>query len=202
MGNHCSQSTGSVGVTKAVQLCSTAQNVGTVNITTASSSHNLQQSPLATTTINTPLISLLSSIIPHISVPSLMQSLNSQGAVSSGSSNVMPPKPATVKSDHPFILTVLTNRIKKCSGCGLLFCRSEINGAVPDYILGHMERDWFPNNGQWQLGRFQNKYYHLQKSCILQRCAVYQFPKDLGMLKLTVPLPIRQKLCREFGLEL
>ena len=116
----------------------------------------------------------------------------------------MPQKPATIKSDQPFFLTELTNRIKKCSGCGLLFCGNENSGAaIPEYILGYMERDWFPNKGQWHLGRLQNKYYHLQKNCILQHCALYQFPKDLGTLNSTLTallIPLKEKVYREFGL--
>ena len=70
----------------------------------------------------------------------------------------MPPKPATMKSNQPFVLTLLTNRIKKCSGCGLPFCVCKNSGTVPDYILGHIKRDWFPSNGQWQIGKLHNKY--------------------------------------------
>ena len=190
-------------------------NVGTVNISTSSGSRNLQQlipsvsttltMPLVdSTTLTTPLVSLLSSIVPHISIPSLLHS-PTQGAVSSGISRVMPPKPATMKSNQPFVLTTLTNRIKKCSGCGLPFCVCENSGTVPDYILGHMERDWFPSNGQWQIGKLHNKYYHLQRSCILQRCMLYQFPQDLSTLTSTltaVPMPIKDMFYREFGLKL
>ena len=93
----------------------------------------------------------------------------------------MQARPTTVKSQQPFFLTILTNRVKKCSVCGLAFRDTE-NGTAPDYILGHMERDWYPNNGQWQLGKEQNKYYHLQKSFILQRCPLYRFPADFSNL--------------------
>ena len=61
--------------------------------------------------------------MPHISLPSLLHS-TTQGAVSSDISRVMPPKPATMKSDQPFVLTMLTNQIKKCSGCGSQWSRS------------------------------------------------------------------------------
>lgn len=193
---------------KTVQVCSTAQNVGTVNISTSSGSHNLQQLlPSVSTTLTMLLVSLLSSIIIvlHISLPSLLDS-TVQGGVSSGISSVMPPKPATMKSDQPFFLTMLTSRIKKCSGCGLPFRVNENRGAeVIYYILGHMERDWFPSNGQWQIGKLHNKYYHLQKSCILQRCTLYQFPQDLSTListVTTVPIPLKDMFYREFGRKL
>ena len=93
-GDHHLQGTESVEATKAIQFCSTAQNVGTVNIGTACSSQQLI--PSMTTTLNTPLVSLLSSIVPHISLPSLLHPIASQGVVSSSVSKVMPPKPATV----------------------------------------------------------------------------------------------------------
>ena len=149
-----------------------------------------------------PLVSLLSSVVPQLSLPSLLQSLTSSGG---SASKVMQARPATVKRDQRFFLTILTNRIKKCSGCGLAFRNNTENGTVPDYILGHIERDWYPNNGEWQLGKQQNKYYHLQKSCILQRCPLYCFPADFSNLYLspiltTVPLTIKEVFSREFGL--
>ena len=153
------------------------------------------------TTLTTALVSLLSSIVPHISLPSRLDS-TVQGGVSRGISSVMPPKPATMKSDQPFFLTMLHSQIKKCSGCGLPFRVNENRRAeVIYYILGHMERDWFPSNGQWQIGKL-HKYYHIQRSCILQRCTLYQFPQDLSTLISTVttlPIPLKDMFYREFG---
>ena len=196
----------SVGAMQPLQLCSTAQNVGTVNIGAATSQSLI---PSFSTTLTTPLASLLSSIVPHITLPSLLQSYALQTCAFSNNtpstSHNMQPKPGTVKSNQPFFIPVLNNRIKKCSGCSMLFreCRA---GSEPDYILGHMERDWFPQNGQWQLGKLQNKYYHLQKSCILQCCSLYRFPQDLSSLtsKLDVAIPVSDKgiFSREFGLEI
>ena len=142
-----------VDAMQPLQLCSTAQNVGTVNIGAATSQSLI---PSFSTTLTTPLASLLSSIVPHITLPSLLQSYTLQTCASSNNtpstSHNMQPKPGTVKSNQPFFITVLNNRIKKCSGCSMLFreCRA---GSEPDYILGHMKRDWFPQNGQWQLGK-------------------------------------------------
>ena len=62
--DHQVQGTKSVGAMKTVQVCSTAQNVGTVNINTSSGSHILQQ--LLPSVSTTPLVSLLFSIVPHI----------------------------------------------------------------------------------------------------------------------------------------
>ena len=205
LDKHCRDNSQSVGSSKSIQICSNAQNVGTVSISTPTSSICPQQGqhllPTSTSVLTAPLVSLLSSIVPQLSLPSLIQSLTTSGG---STSNGMQARPTTVKSQQPFFLTILTNRVKKCSGCGLAFRDTE-NGTAPDYILGHMERDWYPNNGQWQLGKEQNKYYHLQKSCILQRCPLYRFPADFSNLDLNstitnVPPTVKEALSKEFGL--
>lgn len=77
----------------------------------------------------------------------------------------------------------------------------------PDFVLGHMERDWFPQNGQWKIGKLHNKYYHLKKNCILQRCSLYQFPNDFLTLKLdsaitSITPSVKNTLSCEFGLNI
>ena len=105
------------------------------------------------------------------------------------------------KSTQPFFLASLNNRIKKCSG--MLFRDS--NESAPDIVLGHSERDWFPNSGQWRLGKLQNKYFHVRKSCILQRCPLYKFPEDILMLQVNATQPlsgnVRAILRSDFDLE-
>jgi hypothetical protein len=163
----------SVGAMQPLQLCSTAQSVGTVNIGTATSQSLL---PSLSATLTTPLASLLSSIVPHLNLPSISQPFVLPSTRSNATQSTYQQKPPTVKSNLPFFIAMLTNRIKKCSGCGALF--RGVTGLQSDYILGHMERDWFPQNGQWQLGKLQNKYYHLQRSCILQRCPLSSDNRD------------------------
>ena len=137
----------SAGAIQPLQLCSTAQNVGTVNIGTATSQSIL---PSFSATITTPLASLLSSIVPHLNLPSVPQSYALPSASSNATPSTSQQKSPTVKSNQPFFITTLTNRIKECSGCGALF--HEFSGLQSDYILGHIGQDWFPQNGQWQLG--------------------------------------------------
>ena len=177
-----------------VQVCSTAQNIGGLNITTSAQA----VTPNGTcATVTAPIASLLS----QISIPSLLQSLTSQ--ISNQVTNAtmsMQVKPATVKSNQPFVLVMLNNRIKKCSGCTMLFRDS--NGLAPDYILCHQERDWYPQDGKWLLGKLQNKYYHLKKSCIIQRCPLYIFPADMIAFKCegitAIPPSIKEILFCEF----
>ena len=38
-----------------------------------------------------------------------------------------------------------------------LFCDGSEQTTA--YILGHLERDWYPQDGTWNLGKLQNKYY-------------------------------------------
>ena len=81
----------------------------------------------------------------------------------------------------------------------------ELSGFQSGYILGHMEQDWFPQNGQWQLGKLQNKYYHLRRSCVLQWCPLYSFPQDFlisVVSKLEAPIPayIQGVIFQEFAL--
>ena len=63
-----------------------------------------------------------------------------------------------------------------------LVCDS--NGFAPDYILGYQERDWYPLDVKWLLGKLQNKYYHL---CIIQRCPLYAFQADMITVKSNNP---------------
>ena len=190
----------SVGAMQPLQLCSTAQSVGTVNIGTTTTQSLL---PSLSATLTTPLASLLSSIVPHLNLQSNSQSFVIPSTPSNATPSAYQQKPPTVKSNQPFFVAMLTNQIKKCSGCGALF--RELSGLQSDYILGHMERDWFPQNGQWQIGKLQNKYYHLRRSCVLQRCPLYSIPRDFCSMesKLDAPLPpsVQGIVFKEFGVK-
>ena len=186
-----------MGAMQPLQFCSTAQNVGTINVSTNTSQPLM---PSLSATVTTPLVSLLSSVMPHITLPSPAQSHTPNSLCTSR------PKPATAMSGQPFFITALNNRIKKCSGCNMLFREcSPTSASENTYILGHLERDWFPHNGQWQLGKLQNKYYHIKRSCILQRCSLYRFPQDLSSLssKLDsyIPTAIKDIVLKEFGVK-
>ena len=200
-----------VGSGNNIQVCSTAHNV----------SFSESQPQVTTAAINTPLASVLSQLLVHsltsrpatsgASLQSLFQPLTSPGPTESctpetPSSNMsFAIKPSNTKSTHPFFLTLLTNRIKKCSGCHALF--RDDHGQAPTFILGHKERDWYLQSGQWNLGKLQNKYYHLSRNCILSRCALYMFPEDFSTLQLAmhsvqeVPLAIKETIRKEFGVE-
>ena len=256
---HSRVSSKSVNLGKSIQVCSTAQNVGTINfsasllpsVTTActntsvvsllsqitlpsyqsssgtmtcSTSQNSLQSllqSLATPGATTSAVSQISlpsllqsftspervmtSGTSQISLPSLLQSLTAPGGpgASTVSTGVYSMKPATLKSNQPFFLSLLTNRVKKCSGCSTLF--RDGSEQTPAYILGHLERDWYPQDGKWNLGKLQNKYYHLRKSCICSRCPLYEFPKDLYTLQVhlipMIPPSVKQILNKEFGVD-
>ncbi len=123
------------------------------------------------------IASSLNSLAPQRNQPPLGQddqlhSILSQ-MLGNKQSTPFPEKPAVIKSDKPFFIMQLNNRIKKCCGCGQLF---RDTGSDSQYILGHQERDWYPSDNKWNVGSLQNKYYHIKKICILQRCAVYCFP--------------------------
>lgn len=155
--------------------------------------------------IQSTLGSLLSTMCagdPKVSLTSLLRSLTPPTPLRTS----YPLKPEAVKSDKPFFLTTLNNRIKKCSGCGLMF--QDLANPHPQphgYILGHLEWDWFPGDDyQWKLGSLQNKYYHLKSSCIVQRCPSYQFPENMRNLQIDsnkqIPVSVRALLMQEFEL--
>ena len=73
---------------------------GNVNVT------SLAQSPLVLSNVMTSLNSLLSTIYPQLPLTSL---LNSRTAPRT----TYPPKPATVRSDKPFFLTVLKSYVSR-----------------------------------------------------------------------------------------
>ena len=155
-----------VGALGSTQFCSTANNVGRcmVNLATSQSplvlsSNNVYASPVS------PLLS--SSTQPQFTLQSLISSLTPLLGTSSVSVTGYPPKPATIKSGKPFYITNLNNRIKKCSGCGHLF--REVGTVTPDFVLGHLERDWYPAEGsQWKIESYQNMYYHIKPGCVRQ----------------------------------
>ena len=192
-----------VGVLGNTQFCSTASNVGKcmVNLTTSqpplvlSSNSNVYASPLSSL--------LSSSTQPQLTLQSLISSLTPLLGTSSVSRTGYPPKPATIKSDKPFYITKLNNRIKKCSGCGHLF--REVGTVSPDFVLGHLERDWYPAEGsQWKLGSYQNKYYHIKPGCVQQRCSSYRFPEDIKDIQIgsNVPILLKQVLLNDFKLQI
>ena len=161
-----------------------------------------QQSTPGTPTYNASMQSILQSLTSPKPLTSGISQLNMPSQQSTPGTPTYNGKPANTKSDRPFFLTLLTNRIKKCSGCHALF--QDNNGQVPTFILGHMERDWYPQDGQWNLGKLQNKYYHLSKNCIHSRCGLYKFPNDLATLQLPteeVPPTVQDTIRKEFGLE-
>ena len=139
-----------VGALGGTPFCSTANTVGncTVNITTSPS--QLGQTSNVYTTPLTPLLSsstpLLSSYAqPQLALESLIRSLTPFLGMPSTSGSGYPLKPATIKSNKTLYITKLNNRIKKCSGCGHLF--RDVGTVTPEFILGHLERDWYPAQG-------------------------------------------------------
>ena len=193
-----------VGSGNNIQVCSTAHNV----------SFCAESQPQVTTAINTPLTSVLSQLLVHsltsrpatsgASLESLIQPLTSPGPTESctpetPSSNVsFTVKPANTKSTHPF-LTLLTNRIKKYSGCHALL--RDDHGQAPTFILGHKEYDWYLQSGQWNWGSCRT---NIIRNCILSRCATVHVSR--GFLNVTVghalvPLAIKETLRKEYGVE-
>lgn len=193
------------GARNTLQVCSTASNVGEynmVNLTTA-------QSPLVVSNIYTSPFNSLVSTSPQLTLSSLISSLAPAVLpLLNTSSQPVPrtsysPKPATVKSEKPFYIAKLNNRIKKCSGCGLLFRNMTDPVGPPEFILGHLERDWYPaENLLWKLGSYQNKYYHMKVSCILERCSGYQFPEDIEDLQIgsSISTSVKEVLFHDFKL--
>ena len=194
-----------VGALGSTQFCSTASNIGKciVNLTTS-------QSPLVLSNNNnnvytSPLSSLISSSIatqPQLTLQSLIGSLTPL-LTPSVSKTGYPQKPATIKSGKPFYITQRNNRIKKCSGCGHFF--REVGTVTPDFVLGHLERDWYPAEGcQWKFGSYQNKYYHIKSGCVQQRCSSYRFPEDIRDIQIgtNIPTSLKQVLLNDFKLQI
>ena len=102
--NQCVHSNKSVGAVGAVQMCSSVYNVGTLNISTPLTTCSSQQVVQSSST--TPLVSLLSAVVPQLCLSSVLQSLTPPnippGVVAGNTSKDFPQKPATVKSDQPF----------------------------------------------------------------------------------------------------
>ena len=81
-----------------------------------------------------------------------------------------PPSQHGPSNDTQFVVKILSNRIKKCRGCGALFSR-KVDGSPPDppndLVIAHEERLPFTDaQNVARLSRPQNLYYHLSMSCI------------------------------------
>ena len=136
---------------------------------------------------------------PQLTLQSLISSITPLLTPKTG----YPQKPATIKSEKPFYIAQLNNRIKKCSGCGHFF--REVGTVTPDFVLGHLERDWYPAEGcQWKLGSYQNKYYHIKPGCVQQRCSSYRFPEDITDIQIgsNIPTSLKQVLLNAFKLQI
>ena len=103
------------GAVNTVQVYSTAQNIGRLNIGTTNTQAATPN--ITSATVTAPIASFLS----QVSLP-LLQSLISQVKNQVNNTTMsMQAKSATIKSNQPFVLVMLNNRIKKCCGCALLF---------------------------------------------------------------------------------
>ena len=72
--------------------------------------------------------------------------------------------------DRPYVVRLLNNIIKKCSGCEEKFAM-KLDGSSPDptndLIIGHEERRPFSDaQNVTRLSRLQNVYYHANIHCI------------------------------------
>ena len=113
-------------------------------------------------------------------------------------------KPATIKSEKPFYITKLNNRIKKCSGCGQLF--RQPSTTAPDFVMGHLERDWYPAEGfKWKLGnRTKTNIITSKRAAFSRDALLIDFLKTLRDVQIgpSIPIPLKQVLLNDFKLQL
>lgn len=128
----------------------TYQHAGKKKATRKRKYGDVQHLPLAEKSDRLPLSDISNSVptTPGTSTPMAILSTASAGNLPSVSpiQESMPqplpqvrlcPKPPTMKSKEHFFVTVLNNRIKKCSGCGN--CFHDNTSGQPEYVLGHLE---------------------------------------------------------------
>ena len=78
------------------------------------------------------------------------------------------------RNRNPFVIVNINNRIKKCAGCPFQF-EDPHGPPFIGVVIRHAERNYFPDrNGQQQLGREANRYYHCEVMCLLARHYYFQ----------------------------
>ncbi len=133
-------------------------------------------------------------------------------SISSGTSHPVNPYPGTPpftvpmcsSTEKPFIVKILTKRIKKCICCGSEFTK-KIDGSLPDppndLVVAREERRVFQYaQNTPQLSRFQNVHYHTNLGCIRRRNPLFVstclvIPADITLL------PVHHKYIQDhFGI--
>ena len=72
-------------------------------------------------------------------------------------------------NSNPFVVTKLSNRVKKCSSCHVEF-RSPAGPPFIGLVVRHAERDQYRDKyGQSQISSEANHYYHCTLQCIKSR---------------------------------
>lgn len=109
------------------------------------------------------------------------------------------PSPAGTSPWHnnnPFVVTKLTNRVKKCTGCRVEF-RSPLGPPFTGLVIRHSERGRYKDKfGQDRVSSEANHYYHCNVECIKFRHP--QFHSGLIIVELD---PIQVNFIKQmFGL--
>lgn len=74
--------------------------------------------------------------------------------------------PTPWSNNNPFVVTTLTSRIKKCSGCHIEF-RNPVGPPFIGLVVRHVERDhYMDKSGQYRIANEANHYYHCSLQCI------------------------------------
>lgn len=70
------------------------------------------------------------------------------------------------RNNNPFVVSKLTNRVKKCTGCHVEF-RSPLGPPFTGLVIRHSERDRYKDKfGNDRISNEANHYYHCNVECI------------------------------------
>lgn len=75
-------------------------------------------------------------------------------------------------NDNPFVLRILPKQAKRCTQCKTDFCH-RVRVIPNDLVFEHLERYYFPLNGDWKQKQASTKevtkYYHADLACMKAR---------------------------------
>ena len=107
--------------------------------------------------------------VPHYNTSPQLLHLEQPGVHSNQPYPLGPAGTWPWQNSHPFVVTKLTNRVKKCIGCSVEF-RLPLGPPFTGLVVRHFERDRYKDKfGQDHISNEANRYYHCNVECIKSR---------------------------------
>ena len=105
-------------------------------------------------------------------------------------------------NNNPFVILLLTPRVKKCAGCSFLF-RDLMGPPFIGLVIQQKENDLYRDKtGVLEISSEANHYYHCQSTCIMRRHPYFHARLLQLDAETLVNTALASELHRQFGLDL